>query len=240
MKILFPIILVIATFPTTGIKGDNLSDKTVTQGFAIEPIADVLGNAIASQISEFNNKQYAQEVIEQFHQLKTANKVLATDESKLSHIEMLCGVLAGYQCGLPYFDNREKLLDLMQQTFITLFTPNLDHYINQRFNVDLAKPDLIFERVSENFIARGQEGFGSGFTYELGKNDERHHHVNVVDCFFNNFFRHNNAPEVTRILCAMDMVWADRITGGESNTAFERPTVMSQGGDKCRFHFQRK
>ena len=65
-------------------------------------------------------------------------------------------------------------------------------------------------------------------------------HMRTVTAPLLNFFARNGAPELTRVLCAMDMVWADEMNAGPYNVVFQRPSMMSAGGDKCRFQFRRQ
>ena len=68
--------------------------------------------------------------------------------------------------------------------------------------------------------------------------DQKRCFVNVRKCGFNDFFLENNARELLYSLCVLDYVWADALE--EYGIAFERPTILAEGSDACRFQFFKK
>ena len=167
------------------------------------------------------------------------NEAPAADEVSRKNLLFTSLVLACYRELCERMDDGGKAVDLLRESLVELFRPTIRAYIQQRFDVDPAQPDQAFERVAANFIARGQSGFGAGFTYEQEVQSDDASFINVTHCFFRNFFRANGAPELTSVLCAMDTVWAEEFNNGPYNLSFERPTLMSCGDDKCRFQFTR-
>ena len=100
-------------------------------------------------------------------------------------------------------------------------------------------PAEAFAMVSENFEARGQARFGAAFEYVSDVQDATRSFTNIRRCGFNDFFRANRAPEVTRVFCALDIAWADEMERRRLGVRFERPTTLARGDDACRFQFTR-
>ena len=61
--------------------------------------------------------------------------------------------------------------------------------------------------------------------------------VNIHQCFFNDFFRANGAPELTALFCRVDNLWMDELANPKYRVRAERPTALGFGDDVCRFQF---
>ena len=168
-----------------------------------------------------------------------ANEAPDQDEVSSKNLLFTSLVLASYQELRGRIDEGAKAVELLRTAFSDLFRPKIRGYIKQRFDVEIEAPDTAFGNIAKNFVANGQSGFGAGFTYEQEVQNDHQSFINVTQCSFLDFFRANNAPELTFVICAMDAVWAEELNSNPYNVSFERPTLMSQGADKCRFQFTR-
>jgi hypothetical protein len=146
-------------------------------------------------------------------------------------------ILASYRRLLPMIGDRERVLEHIRFALTDRIKHQIEPYIVDRFGISPATPDDAFERVAENFKLRGEARFGKAFIYEQEVQDGKRSFVNIRKCFFNDFFRANGAAEVTPVFCALDLVWADELKKEKYGVHFERPTVLSQGDDMCRFQF---
>ena len=63
--------------------------------------------------------------------------------------------------------------------------------------------------------------------------------MKVKKCFFNTFFRRNNAASLTKIFCAWDGLWKEAADPKAYNVAFFRPELLSAGNDMCKFEYRR-
>lgn len=167
------------------------------------------------------------------------NEDRATDELSKRNLLFTSLLLAAYHELRDQLGDGSAAADLLRNTMMELFRPRIRDYNRQRFDVDPDRPGEAFQRVAANFLERGKNGFGAGFTYEQEVQTERQSFVNVTRCLFLDFLRANGAPELTPVLCALDTVWADELNHGPYNISFARPTLMSRGDDKCRFQFTR-
>ncbi len=114
---------------------------------------------------------------------------------------------------------------------------NAEAYSLARLGVSRAEPEQAFQRVSENFLSRGQERFGAHFTYERDVSDAARSFVSITRCLYNDVLRRVCCPEVIPVFCAMDAIWAADVTHPRYKLRFERPTTLAAGDDKCRFQF---
>lgn len=62
----------------------------------------------------------------------------------------------------------------------------------------------------------------------------------IQRCFFNDFLRGNQAPELILVFCACDNIWADEIKKEKYGVTFQCPCLLSLGDDACRFQFKRR
>jgi len=191
------------------------------------------GNA-ASEMSELRGRIEAR-----VGPIVAQNQDRASDEVSKRNLLFTSLLLATYHELREQLGEGPLAVDLLRDITMELFRPRIRDYIRQRFDVDPDRPGEAFQRVAANFLERGKNGFGAGFSYEQEVQTERRSFVNVAKCLFLDFLRANNAPELTPVVCALDTVWADELNRGPYNLSFERPTLMSRGDDKCRFQFTR-
>ena len=62
----------------------------------------------------------------------------------------------------------------------------------------------------------------------------------IQRCFFNDFLRGNQAPELIPVFCACDNIWADEIKKEKHGVTFQRPSPLSLGDDACRLQIERR
>jgi hypothetical protein len=148
-------------------------------------------------------------------------------------------VLLAYRA-LRSFTGQEKALSILRTVLSRQFRKHTQSYMETRFGITQQKPGEAFERIAENYKARGESVFGSGFTYVQAVQDPRRSHTHISRCLFNDFFRAHGAPEVTSLFCALDTVWADELDQPHYRVRFERPTTLATGSDACRFQFSKK
>lgn len=112
-------------------------------------------------------------------------------------------------------------------------------YLRLRYGVDRDQPADAFHQAGVRFKARGEEVWGPGFRYEQDVLDPDRSFVNITRCFFHDYLRRAGRPELTRIVCEIDVLFADELSKPRYGVRFERPTAMGMGGDVCRFQFTR-
>ena len=170
-------------------------------------------------------------------EIASHNQTLAKDKPGLRNVMLASGILALYRMTNHELGDEDRAVDSIRQALEKEFGKKLDQYLVQRFGIHRDKPQESFAKVARNFVALGRRGFGSGFTYEPDVKTADRTWVNISHCFFYDFFRRNNAPEITRVMCALDIVWAKKLKTDGHNVRFERPVTMVDGGEVCQFHF---
>ncbi|WP_162932201.1 L-2-amino-thiazoline-4-carboxylic acid hydrolase [Solimonas sp. K1W22B-7] len=147
-------------------------------------------------------------------------------------------VLFAYRALRPFL-GQKKAIAVLQTALSRQFKRQRQAYMNARFGITQERPEEAFERISQNYKARGESLFGPRFTYVQAIQDQRRSHTHITRCLFNDFFRTHGAPEVTSLFCALDTVWADELNQPRYKAHFERPTTLAAGDDACRFQFSR-
>jgi len=175
----------------------------------------------------------------EFTRIFAANQPAAGDAAAARNTMLTSMLLAIYRVGSRRIPNQAALVAAIGEALVDVFTRQLASYIEGRFDVRGDRPDEAFTKITKNFMGRGVGTFGTGFTYEEDVVDDQHGFFNVTKCFFLEFFQTNGAPELTSVICRLDAIWADEMNAGAYNVTFERPTLMSDGADKCRFQFTR-
>ena len=92
----------------------------------------------------------------------------------------------------------------------------------------------------ENFLQGDQEVFGEKFNYTQETLTDDFIYVMIQRCFFNDFLRGNQAPELIPVFCVCDNIWADEIKKEKHGVTFQRPSLLSLGDDACRLQIERR
>lgn len=134
----------------------------------------------------------------------------------------------------------EAAVEAMVEALARWVRENAQAYSLARLGISRDEPGMAFERARENFKSRGEQRFGSHFVYEQEVSDNNRSYVNITRCLFNEIGRFIGRPEVIKVFCAMDTIWAEEATSAPKNLEFARPTTLAAGDDKCRFQFMRR
>ena len=173
-------------------------------------------------------------------EIRQLNQSRVVDEPSKNHLELTSLLLASYRVLNTVMSDREAILSLMRQTLAEPLQDYMQRYLTQRFGILPDAPTEAFDAAATNFKQRGEQSFGKAFQYEQEVQTTEQSFVNIRRCFFNDFFRANDAPELTPLFCFMDTLWADALHEGDYNVRFERPTTLAAGDDMCRFQFTRE
>ena len=176
-------------------------------------------------------------VMKQSSEIVLLNRDLVTDKVNLRNVMLTSGILALYRLTKLVLGDKDKAVYVVRQVLEKEFVKTIDEYMIRRFDIHQDKPQESFDKVARNFIGLGKRGFGAGFTYEPDVKTADRTWVNISRCFFHDFFRRNDAPEITQVMCALDIVWAKKLKADGHNVRFERPVTMADGGEACQFHF---
>lgn len=152
----------------------------------------------------------------------------------------VCGlVLAGRDVLRGVCHDDETIMTILREAFVEPRRAHVHEWLNQRLDITRDEPDAAFQNAAKNFKSGGEAYFGDSFEYRQAVQTDEQSIINVHRCFFNSFFRANDAAELTPLFCALDIVWADELNDGPYNVRFERTSILSAGDDCCSFRFYR-
>ncbi|MFO7963071.1 MAG: L-2-amino-thiazoline-4-carboxylic acid hydrolase [Desulfobacterales bacterium] len=168
--------------------------------------------------------------------LEKTNAWRVEDEKGAIHLKTGCTILAVYRALEPYFEDKQKLLDVMKEMIDQVaFGEGGENHLINRYGLDPHNPSEAWDRFCSSFLRIGQEEYGASWVYEQGIRDHKRFFINIRKCGFKDFFIENGAREVLYLLCSVDYIWADALE--KYNITFLRPTTLSEGSDACRFQF---
>lgn len=178
----------------------------------------------------------ADKIEAQIRGLETSNALQVKDSQHALFLQLSRSILGIYLALTPYFKKQQDLIDVIQKVTTNLvYREGIENYLERRFGIKSDFPELAWECVCTEFKARGDKQFGSAWHYEQGIKDDRRCFVNVTKCGFADFFIEHDARELVYVLCALDYVWGDELE--KYGIRFERPTILPEGGEACRFQF---
>lgn len=167
------------------------------------------------------------------------NRDLAVDAGGEIALRLSSLVLAARNTIALLIADREEILRVLSETIVEPRRPAVRAWLGTRMGITREAADQAFQKAAENFRPVGAATFGRSFVYEQESQTPTHSVVAIRRCLFNDFFRRNEATELTPLFCALDNLWANELNTGPYNVSFERPTLLSAGDDSCRFQFTR-
>jgi hypothetical protein len=206
----------------------------------VQAVAGRLFGAVPSGTSDVDMALVAgveSTIREDAARLAEINATRAIDGPSQRWLMVCCLTLATYRVLEPFLGDGRAVLELLQDALAQPLKANIKEYVAERFAVSQDAPSDAFDRVSQHFATRGKERFGQAFEYVHDVRDAARSFTKITKCFFNDFFRANDAPEVTPIFCALDFVWAEELADVRYALRFERPTTLAAGDAACRFQF---
>ena len=214
--------------------------EQATTALISEALVTNLIAAVRPQVTYIHGRSWEEietAVRERMTKLIDQNKARIIDAPSRQWLLLCSMILAAYQELLPLIGDEQIALSILRKVMEAPFKEGLTGYIADRFGILQDAPEEAFNRIAENFKARGEKRFGQTYTYVQEVQDEGRSFVNIQKCFFNDFFRANGMPEVTPIFCTMDNLWVEELEKPQYGVRFEHPTTLAGGDDMCRFQF---
>jgi hypothetical protein len=168
--------------------------------------------------------------------LQEENNDLVVDKPSKSHLARSSLLLSAYRVLTHLIDDRTLLLEGLYEAFYHEQKRGVEDYLVERLGISYTAPEEAFGKASVNFKEIGDKKFGCTYIYDREVLDKTKS-INVIrKCFFNDFFRANNALELLPLLCAGDDLWMDELNKAKYGVKTFRTTLLSKGDDGCRFH----
>lgn len=164
------------------------------------------------------------------------SEALIVDAPGVQNIRLTSLVLASYRELLKRGVPRRNALMMIKAAFVEPSRKKIQRSGRLLFYF-LRDPLKAFARIS---MKKQADAYGKGFTMSHDTDDmQTYFFTNVTRCLYHEFFKANDAPELTPIFCAYDDNWGDLLKTGEHGVRFERPSTLGEGGEACRFNFYR-
>jgi hypothetical protein len=165
------------------------------------------------------------------------SRALIVDDQSTHHLGLYAVVLAAFGALTEHLGDAAKARRQLDDALVRAAEAGASAYVESRLGVRLDDPDSAFDRIAENFIARGRARFGSSFRYVDETRTDSLYIARIETCLFDRFLREKETAELTPLLCRLDIVWADELQRRCPSVAFTRPTTLAAGDDACRFQF---
>lgn len=172
-----------------------------------------------------------QTALERSVEIFNLQKNYISDKQSQSHQLMCSFVLAAYECMALKKNEEDTIKELT-----TALKQHGGKYIQWSMRIMLwIKRDK--KKFIENAaIEKSRETYGESFTIEEFRMDNKYSSI-VKKCGYYDFFNKNGKPELTKIFCHWDSLWADEINKQNCGIRFERLTTIANKNEDCRFEF---
>lgn len=209
---------------------------------ATDPVVRVFATAIVDAVASYatcSRQELEDTVRAEADRIATENHALAVDVAGRRWLALCSVLLAGYRALLPRAGGAPAAIAVLQSAMTRPFTAGIKTFLHDRFGISQDAPEEAFDRIAQTFQSRGRERFGRAFSFVPDGQSDACSFTKITRCLFNDFFRANDAGELTVVCCAMDYVWAEELAHPRYGVRFERPTTLAAGDDACRFRFFR-
>lgn len=167
-----------------------------------------------------------------FIEIFNAEEQNITDKQSQSHQLMCAYVLASYEMMMSKSSNKQNVIEELSNALKNFG----GKYIQWSMKIMLwIKRDK--QKFIENAaIEKSTASYGDSF--EIGEERNENQFTSIVKkCGYFDFFKRNGVPELTKIFCEWDSLWADEINKQNCGIHFKRPTTIADNNDDCRFEF---
>jgi len=160
-----------------------------------------------------------------------------SDRQSQTHFVMCAYVLAIYKTLIRKGITKEKSIQVLTKHLSEFGSGTI------KWSMRIALWLRLYNRktVESNSLKNVEHRYGD--TFDVGEEKGIDQYVMVIKkCGFNDFFKRQSAPELTKIFCEWDHLWANEINRNKScGIQFLRPTTLAEGKAACRFefHFQK-
>jgi len=146
-----------------------------------------------------------------------------------THLQQASLALSTYRTLLPFVGDHARLVELIGKLQGNESNDILGPL--QRLAMWMSRDR--FGMVSRRLRLLKQD-YGEGFEIELGESEGRSV-LEVKKCFYEDFFRAEDAPELTAsCCCSVDKNWFEGALSDQRGVAFERSSSIAAGDSSCR------
>jgi len=167
-------------------------------------------------------------------ELAAADRDMIVDGPAKGMLALSAVVLAAYEKLRPLFDgDGDRTIRYLRRVLGAVLRRPLEAGVEA-----LGKRDDALDAI-DKVCRKDFAMYGSYYDIEFTRPDADTFEMTVGRCFFRDFFdRHGEVP-VTTVMCAWDANWMTALDPATSGLRAERPSLMSQGADRCRFRVLR-
>lgn len=169
----------------------------------------------------------------EIERIMVAYSHMVVDEKTHPHLRLTACVLSAYQALAAGTLEPQQALELIDDIFASIGRTTLRLYTRALLTFS-RDPFAAITRAGQ----RALEQYGSAWEFQIEETDSSFA-MTATKCFYHDFFKAADAPQLTRVFCHWDENWIGPIDPEKHHILFERPTTMGYGGHKCPFIFKR-
>ncbi len=186
--------------------------------------------SFAKNIKSFSAKE-RQSAEERFIEIFNSQKNYISDKQSQSHLLMCSFALAVFE-NLNLKKNQEGSI----QELTTALKQFGGKYIQWSMKIMLWIKQDKKKFIENAAIEKSRATYGESFEIMELRAENTFSSI-VKKCGYYEFFKRNGIPELTKIFCEWDSLWADEINKQNCGVRFERPTTLANNDEDCRFEF---
>lgn len=162
------------------------------------------------------------------------NSKMVEDERTRPHLRLAVLVLASYQtlCSIPL--ERQQAIEIVEDVFAGIGRTMLRLYTLALLTFSRDP----FTAITHAGKSRALQQYGREWEFRIEETDSCFS-MTATRCFYADFFRAVDAPQLTRVFCRWDQNWIEPINPARHKINFNRPVTIGYGGRECPFIFTR-
>lgn len=172
-----------------------------------------------------------------FKSIIAGNSSMLGDSLSEYHLSWSSAILATYRACIGTNMEKDEAIEF---TAGVIFEHMRADSVSERVGKVLDGSRDPFRAMIATAKTQEERFFGNTFTFVREIDDDTRYRAVVKRCFYNDFFRKNNAPELMRIACRWDLVsWSRGILPERHGIRFSRPVTLGLDDKECPFEFER-
>jgi len=179
------------------------------------------------------NKAEKEDMNRLFREILNQEQEFITDRKSQTHQIMCSYIYAGYKIYSKKGLNKE----LIKKELTDILLSFGGKFIKWSMRIMLRLKLYSRRTIESKSLISTQERYGSSFTINAESNTNQYTLI-INKCCFNDFFKRNNAVELTPIFCEWDKLWSEEINRNKNcGIIFTRPSTLGIDNKNCRFEF---
>ena len=176
------------------------------------------------------------------HEVQTRTPTIAEEETSWladipsrEHLEWASSIVAAYEAVSRHVSEEEDAIEIMTRVTRAGMPSNL----NSIFAALLRRSRHDSTKTTQKFISALLPQYGYPWKWQTSESKDGTWALTNNQCFYAQFMANHGHPKLTRVICALNLAWLNRIRSCKNGAQFDQDSyrTLGDGADQCRISF---